>query len=155
MTWHARGLFESRAIEHAQSSPSIQIMIRVRRRCKEGVKAFLHERIAFATRGFESGPIEHLYPPSSICDQPRCLQRLRAQRYRLTIGAQHVCQKLMSVSQGFAFGSIMHHEQPTAHSLLRGVHGIAGHALLHLRQKGFGIAHEQIAHPAAVIEFVL
>ena len=59
----------------------------------------------------------------------------------------------MRVWQGFAFGSIVHHEEPSGHSLFRCVQGIARDGLLNLCQQRLRIADEEVAHVFATLEF--
>ena len=76
--------------------------------------------------------IEHLNRPPTITDKAGRLHRLRCKRHRFTISIQHMRQKLVRVWQGFAFGPIMHHEEPSAHFLFRSMHRIARDSLLNL-----------------------
>jgi hypothetical protein len=107
-------------------------MNRGQRRSQEGVEPVLHDGVALACCPFEATPIDNLDPASTIADKASRLQGLRGKRHGFAIGAQHVRQKLVRVWEGFTFGSIMHHEEPSAHSLLRRMHGIAGDSLLDL-----------------------
>jgi hypothetical protein len=81
-----------------------------------------------------------------IADEAGRLQRLRRQRHRFAVSPQHVRQELVRVWQRFAFGPIVHHEEPSAHPLFRRMQGIAGYGLLNLRQQCFRIADEEIAN---------
>ena len=53
--------------------------------------------------------------PDVIVDEASRLQLMRRKRHRLAIDAQHLGQKLMRVSQIFAVGTVMHHEEPTTY----------------------------------------
>ena len=106
-----------------------------RGRGEEGVKSRLHNRVAFARCLFEADAVENLQRAAVIADKASVFHRLSGKRYRFAIGAQHVCEKFMSVRQGFAFGPIMHHEEPAAQSFLRCMQGIAGDSLLNLGQQ--------------------
>jgi hypothetical protein len=64
-------------------------------------------------------------------------------------------QEITGVWQGFAFGSIMHHKKPSAHSLFCGMHGIAGDALLNLREQRLQIADEEITDVFTALKFRL
>ena len=101
-------------------------------RRQEGVEPLPYDGVALARCLFEAGTIENLNLPPTIADEAGRLQRLRCKRHRFAIGAQHVRQELVRVWQGFAFGPIMHHEEPSAHSLFRCVQGIARDSLLNL-----------------------
>src|SRR5471032_2358476 len=101
--------------------------------CQEGIEPFLYDGVALAGGLLEAGSVENLNLSSTITDQAGGLHRLCCERHGLAIGAQHMRQELVRVLQGFSFGTIVHHEEPSAHSLLRRMHGVAGDSLLNLR----------------------
>ena len=101
-------------------------------RRQEGVEPLLNNGVALARSLFEAGTIKNLNLSSAIADKAGLLQRLRCKRHRFAIGTQHVRQELVRVCEDFAFGPIMHHEEPSAHSLFRCMHGIARDSLLNL-----------------------
>src|SRR5665213_2056712 len=105
---------------------------RGRARDQKRVKSLPDDLIAFARCFFETGTIKYLHLSSAIADEPSILHRLRRKCYRLSIGTQYVRKKLVRVGEIFAFGPIMHHEQPPAHSLLGRMQSIAGDGLLDL-----------------------
>jgi hypothetical protein len=111
--------------------------------------------IAFARRLFEAWPIENLNCSPAVADKASRLHGLSGERHRFAIRTQDMCEELVSVRQKFAFGSIMHHQEPPAHSFFGRMHGIACDRLLHLRQQRLRIADEQVAHVFAVLEFGL
>ena len=61
----------------------------------------------------------------------------------------------MGVRKSLAFNPVVHHQEPAAHPLFRRMHRVACGRLLDLRQHRFRVAHEQIAHVLAVLEFIL
>ena len=137
------------------ASPFCIALNRSRGRRQEGVEPLPYDGVALARCLFEAGTIENLNLSPTIADKAGRLHRLRCKRHRFAIGTQHVRQELVRVWQGFAFGPIMHHEEPSAHSLFRRMHGIARDSLLNLRQQRLRIADEEIAHVFAALEFRL
>src|SRR5882757_1017770 len=126
-----------------------------RGRGEERIEPFLDRRITFARCLFEAAAITDLHRASPIADEARGLQRLSGQRYRLAVDAQYVRQKVVSISQGFALGPIMHHEEPAGHPLLHRVQRIARHGLLDLRHQGLRITDEEVPYMFAPPEFFL
>ena len=61
----------------------------------------------------------------------------------------------MGVRKCFTLGPVVHHQEPAAHPLFRRMHRVACDCLLDLRQQRLRVAHEQIAHVLAVLEFIL
>ena len=61
----------------------------------------------------------------------------------------------MRVGERFTPGPIVHHQEPATHPLFGRMHRIAGDRLLDLRQQRLRVAHEEIAHVLAVLEFIL
>ena len=91
---------------------------RSRRRRQERVEPLLYDSVALAGYLFEAGPIHNLNRSPTIADKASRLHRLRCKRHRFSIGTQHVRQELVRVRQDCAFGPIMHHQEPSGHSLL-------------------------------------
>ena len=114
------------------TSPFCIALNRSRGRRQEGIEPLPYDGVALARCLFEAGTIENLNCPPTIADKAGRLHRLRCKRHRFAVGTQHVRQELVGVRQGFAFGPIMHHEEPSAHSLFRCMHGIARDGLLDL-----------------------
>ena len=105
-------------------------------RCLRGFQEFIDpipdDCVALARCLLETRAIENLNRPAVVADEAGRLHRLRRQCHRLPIGTQDMRQKLVGIGQQFAFRSIMHHEQPSAHSFFRRMHGIASDGLLDL-----------------------
>jgi hypothetical protein len=99
--------------------------------------------------------IQHLNRSPAIADEARGLHRLRCKRHGFPVGAKYLGEKFVGVRKCFTLGPVVHHQEPAAHPLFRRMHRIARDRLLDLRQQGFRVAYEQIAHVLAVLEFIL
>jgi hypothetical protein len=114
------------------------VLNRGQRRLQEGVVPLLHDSVAFARCLFQAGTIGDLDRPPAVADETVGLHRLRGKRHRFPVGTQHVSQEFVRVCQVLASGAIMHHEKPSAQSLLDRMLGIARGGVHNLRQLRLG-----------------
>jgi IS30 family transposase len=112
--------------------PFYRILNRRLRGLQEFIEPILDDCVALARCLLETRTIENLNPPAVVADEAGRLHRLRRQCHRLAIGTQNMRQKFVGIGQQFAFRPVMHHEQPSAHSFFRRMHGIASDGLLDL-----------------------
>ena len=108
------------------------VLNRCRGRLQEGVETLPDDCVALARCLFEAVTVANLNCSPMIADKAGRVHRLRCKRHRFPIGTQHVRQELVRICQDFAFGPIMHHQEPSGHSLLHCMQGIARDGLLNL-----------------------